>query len=87
MSSRIGEVLLGPRVVQPQSLLGRRKLVSLEESLEDQIATFPQICQTTVRDSHRRRQLDASPTSLNSDWRDWGIVHMCWVSGSSTCGQ
>jgi hypothetical protein len=40
--------------------LGRRQLVSLEESLEDQIAPVTQIRHTTVRNSHRRRQLDES---------------------------
>jgi hypothetical protein len=60
MSGRVGEVLLGPRVVQPQGVLGRRQLVSLEESLEDQIAPVTQIRHTTVRNSHRRRQLDES---------------------------
>ncbi|HEY2579901.1 MAG TPA: hypothetical protein VGI74_26610, partial [Streptosporangiaceae bacterium] len=34
--------------------------VSLEESLENQIAPVTQIRHTTVRNSHRRRQLDES---------------------------
>src|SRR5207244_8124094 len=82
MRGWVGEVLLGPRVVQPQGVLGRRQLVSLEESLEDQIAPVTQIRHKTVENSHRRRQLDASPASLKSDW---SIVHMWRVSGSSTC--
>ena len=52
MSGRVGEVLLGPRVVQPQSFLRRCQFVSLEESLEHQIALLPQICHTTVGHPH-----------------------------------
>jgi hypothetical protein len=40
--------------------LGRRQLVSLEESLEDQIALVTQIRHEAVGDSHRRRQPDES---------------------------
>ena len=76
MSGRVGEVLLGPRIVQPQGVPGRRQLVGLEEPLEDQIAPVAQIHHTTVGNSHRRRPLDASPASLKSDC---SIVHMCRV--------
>ena len=60
MSGRVGEVLLGPRVVQPQSFLGRRQLVSLEEALEHQIALLAQIRHTTVGHPHRGPNLTAS---------------------------
>jgi hypothetical protein len=71
MSGRVGEVLLGPRVVQPQSFLGRRQLVSLEETLEGQIALLAQIRHTTVGHPHRCQKLSAtqfthSPFSTSS---------------------
>jgi len=58
MSGRVGEVILGPRVVQPQSFLGRRQLASLEETFEHQVALVPQIRQATVGHLHRRPKLD-----------------------------
>ena len=57
MRGRVGEVLLGPRVVQPQGFLGRGQLVSLEETLEPQVAPLLQIRHTTVGHPHRRPKL------------------------------
>src|SRR5215831_18142670 len=54
MSSRVGEIHLGPRVVQPQSFLGRRRLIRLEETLEEQVTPLPQVRQATVRHPHPR---------------------------------
>src|SRR5215469_13231372 len=54
MSSWVGEIHLGPRVVQPQSFLGRGQLVSLEETLEEQVTPLPQVRQATVGHSHPR---------------------------------
>src|SRR6202042_193499 len=52
MSSWVGEIHLGPRVVQPQSFLSRGQLVSLEETLEEQVTPLPQVCQATVGHPH-----------------------------------
>src|SRR5262249_15452607 len=52
MSSRVGKVRLGPRVVQPQGLLGRGQLVSLEETLEQQVTPLPQVRHATVGHPH-----------------------------------
>src|SRR5262249_38498237 len=54
MSSRVGEIHLGPRVVQPQSFPGRGQLVSLEETLEQQVTPLPQVRQATVGHPHPR---------------------------------
>ena len=54
MSSGAGEIHLGPRVVQPQSFLGRGQLVSLEETLEEQVTPLPQVRQATVGHPHPR---------------------------------
>lgn len=54
MSSWVGEIHLGPRVVQPQSFLGRGQLVSLEETLEEQVTPLPQVRQATVGHPHPR---------------------------------
>src|SRR5580693_3036443 len=54
MSSRVGEIHLGPRVVQPQSFLGRGQLVSLEETLEEHVTPLPQVRQATVGHPHPR---------------------------------
>src|SRR5215470_5285803 len=54
MSSRVGEIHLRPRVVQPQSFLGRGQLVSLEETLEEQVTLLPQVRQATVGHPHPR---------------------------------
>src|SRR6476646_1218045 len=54
MSSRVGKVRLGPRVVQPQGFLGRGQLVSLEETLEQQVTPLPQVRQATVGHLHPR---------------------------------
>jgi hypothetical protein len=50
---RVGEVLLGPGEVHPQSLLGRRQLAGPEETLEHEVAPLPQVGQTTVWHSHK----------------------------------
>jgi hypothetical protein len=54
MSSWVGEIRLGPRVVQPQGFLGRGQLVSLEETLEEQVTPLPQVRQATVGHPHPR---------------------------------
>src|SRR5215469_6973111 len=54
MSSWVGEIHLGPRVLQPQSFLGRGQLVSLEETLEEQVTPLPQVRQATVGHPHPR---------------------------------
>src|SRR5690348_3305252 len=54
MSSWVGEIHLGPRVVQPQSFLGRGQLVSLEETLEQQVTPLPQVRQATIGHPHPR---------------------------------
>src|SRR5580700_10807762 len=54
MSSWVGEIHLGPRVVQPQSFLGRGQLVSPEETLEQQVTPLPQVRQATIGHPHPR---------------------------------
>jgi hypothetical protein len=54
MSSRVGKVRLGPRVVQPQGFPGRGQLVSLEEALEQQVTPLPQIGHAPAGHPHPR---------------------------------
>ena len=51
---------VGRRVVQPETLLGRRQFVGAEETLEQEVAPLAQFCQTTVRHSHEHRKLARS---------------------------
>jgi len=52
VARRVAEVVLGPREVQPERLLGRLQLVGREESFDQREAPLPHLVERPIRDPH-----------------------------------